>query len=580
MAKSKSRSRKNNAIKRTASNAMCTLKSVQNYESIVQIKVDNNFTLGKNDEEGWKFVWETAEGKKYPKDKKILHINNKYYRWWFCDNGKNQIHPYDQKKYGCNGGKSIRDLVPLINAVANATKETYGIDIAIIPDNLNGLDLSGADEEYIELARRIRSWKDAKASNHVLNFLTTQTNLCPPGDAAKYYHSGLDHLSAKALYLKVAGLKPVLKRSEYPTGPNADEVILRDYHQYLIDHPGLKDDRAAVLRFIDEQFKLHNLVRKHMTDKELDDFLLEHSSSPDYAYELHYRYYVLKERCPCGKCGEGTSFNLAAVMELDHDGIHEGITGEQKKAKDKIELNGKCSPVELNTDQLVERRPWLVLRCGSGHKLKEELKIIDPESSNYSPFKSLKYKLLYHLQTGVLGDQCAIESKLDSSAEQFTMETWRSMEGHHAAGMRNIKEGERVYTVAKLYERGDLYNNGWTYEEFKTNVFSEVIKLVHLVRMNHRLIELMLKRIDPLRKWLREKKGVELNFSYEIKGNNIVLQEQWSLESILPENEITAKDAIKCDGVEEECYNCACVTYKSNIPGEMPWNACLGCQDE
>ena len=129
--------------------------------------------------------------------------------------------------------------------------------------------------------------------------------------------------------------------------------------------------------------------------------------------------------------------------------------------------------------------------------------------------------------------------------------------------------------MAKLHERNDLYMNGWTYDEFKTNVFSEVIKLVHLVRMNHRLIELMLGRIDLLRDWLLEKKGVKLNFPYKIQGKLVVLQEQWSLVSIHSEADILAKDAIKCD----ECDKYACVTYKCNIPGEELWNGCLDCQE-
>ena len=80
--------------------ANCPKHAVTQYELIVKIKDDNDLSLDRKDRKGWKFVWETAQGKEYPGNKPILHDSNKYFKWWFRDNGKNQTHPYDQKKYG------------------------------------------------------------------------------------------------------------------------------------------------------------------------------------------------------------------------------------------------------------------------------------------------------------------------------------------------------------------------------------------------------------------------------------------------------------------------------------------------
>lgn len=152
-----------------------TNQSVTRFKLISKVKEDYNLTLDRNDEKGWRKVWEVAEGKKWPRDEPANNNKtNKYYQWYFKSGQQNHIDPMLQKKFGPNGDLSIKDFADMLLVLADASSKRWGFRAAIVPDKIvgSGTKESDVDPNWLELFSFDRTSKrNKKERKHALEYL-------------------------------------------------------------------------------------------------------------------------------------------------------------------------------------------------------------------------------------------------------------------------------------------------------------------------------------------------------------------------------------------------------------------------
>jgi len=560
-----------------------TAQSITRFNFITKVQEDNNFTLDRNDEQGWRKVWEEGEGKKWKGDTPANNKNtNKYFQWWFKSGDQNHINPWLQKKYGPNKDLSVKDMADMLLLLADASNKRWGFRAAIVPDTIVGCGTkeSDVDPNWLELFSFIKNKKKGQrlgnqSSQLVLDYLVEHGKLCinnedcypkidPNGPTKGRCKASVQ---AKNIYLELAGVNHVgTKREEFPTDPATLEA---DFNTWMDEDHRRRQLLRAVQDCAAKQVELYKAWVENLTPWERDEFWLETCDPRFRAYceEMIHRFWKLKERCGCGKC-DGA---CASEMEWDHDEekFHEfmgqWVNGVEQKRLDEQNL-GHGDPGRYTREELIERRSISTIRCPDSHRFKEEIKIADPTlaSKHYKPCTRKKYQALFLLQTAILGRKCLATDR------GITIQDFAVLEGHHVFGKRNLLVGDEEYETAKLFERKKLYQTGGSYKDWKERTFPEIPKLCHLHKKVHRTLEYLLKRLDLVLPMLR-KKGVEIDWPYEIKGDEVLLQERWRLIEIQSEADMRAKDAIMCLG----CGNTAFGTYQSNhING---WYGCLEC---
>ena len=204
----------------------------------------------------------------------------------------------------------------------------------------------------------------------------------------------------------------------------------------------------------------------------------------EYRAHVFHRFYVNGVRCQKDCCKGKNLFNCCRIYELDH----EGDAAMMQKRIDQRML-GRSNPSELDGDELEERREILKMKCGVDHMLDTfSLAILDRNDPWYSPGKASRYTSLRSLQLHFLTNKCAI-----SGEQCLDDDHWVVLEGHHICGLRELKVGSGVpHPTKKKYNRHVLYHRGWNYETWKKEVFPELLKLCHLDRRVHKMLELFL----------------------------------------------------------------------------------------
>ena len=506
------------------------LNHVTRRAAILKIKKDYSLSLDKNDSVGWKKVWEVLEKKKWVSGSPS---RSSYYRWWFKDNGVNQLDPFQRKVFGPNEDKSIKDFATMLSLVADSFFNRYGICKAIVPGPSSlPTDL---DPVWSHLVLFIDSKKHS--NDAFLEYLKENGNLCVDDDEYDQCYKAIDSSyvpgsnrqhckaskKAKSLFLEVAGVNLVgTKREQFPPF----DVVWADFNKWLENNPKMQGLREAVKRLISAQVELYRAWIRTYTREERDAFYLKTVDPKlrDYAEEMVERYWELNERCGCGQCDDACAEN----MEWDHDLEKEldGVNGVEQKRLDEEEF-GSGEPTSLNRAQLIVRRPISTIRCPTNHRLKNPIAIADPilSKKSYRPIEVTRYDLLFQLQAAAVGVTCEA-----TGGETITKATWAAFEGQHAAGMKNLRDGGVEYETAKLYERGKLYRESWHYTEWKKNVFPELLKLCHLRKAVHRVIDFrLMPRIDLVLEMLR-KRGVEIDWPYEVVDGVLVRKEELPIE--------------------------------------------------
>jgi len=213
-----------------------TAQSITRFNFITKVQEDNNFTLDRNDEQGWREVWEEGEGKKWKGDTPANNKNtNKYFQWWFKSGDQNHINPWLQKKYGPNNDLSVKDMADMLLLLADASNKRWGFRAAIVPDTIVGCGTkeSDVDPNWLELFSFIKNKKKGQrlgnqSSQLVLDYLVEHGKLCinnedcypkidPNGPTKGRCKASVQ---AKNIYLELAGVNHVgTKREEFPTDP-------------------------------------------------------------------------------------------------------------------------------------------------------------------------------------------------------------------------------------------------------------------------------------------------------------------------------------------------------------------------
>ena len=521
---------------------MLQISNVTRRAAILKIQKDYSLSLDKKDNSGWKIVWEVLEKKKWVnskgKAKANRGANNKYYEWWFKDNGVNQLDPFERKVLGPNEDKSIKDFATMLSLVADSMFNSFGIRKAIVPKANTKENITDLDPVWLHLVHFVTSKK--RKNDAFLSYLKENGNLCVGNDEYDQCYKAIDSnyvpgdyrescvaaTKAKNLFLEVAGVNLVgTKREQFPPF----EVVWADFNKWLENNPKMQGLSKAVKRLVSAQIELYRAWINTFTREERDKFYVETISNDclDYAEEMVERFWKLNERCGCGQCDDA----CAQDLEWDHDDEKElgGVNGVEQKRLDEEEL-GSGKPTSYTRAQLIARRDQSTLRCPINHILKNPIAIADPilSKKSYKPCTVEKYDLLFQLQAAVAGKTCAA-----TGGETMTKATWAAYEGQHAAAMKNLRDGGVEYETAKLYERGDLYDNGWRYTEWKEEVFPELLKLCHLRRAVHRTIDFrLMPRIDLVLEKLRERK-VEFHWPYEVVDGVLVRKEEQPGMSIL-----------------------------------------------
>ena len=367
-----------------------------------------------------------------------------------------------------------------------------GVYAAIIP-RYESPRISHLDDEWKEVCYLVdhliwRKTQNATAAE-VFNYLKDEAGLCPRSGLAfeeiknKLEDEGV-HVTQgyfATLFGGATGSSPLLHKSDMPEFPE----VLQDFEKYLSEQD--KIDRAAVEDVLKAQKDLFMNMMKAKTQKEWDWYWVNAASSrreKEYREHVFRRFYDDGERCQKDCCKGIDLFDCCRIYELDHD----GDAATTQKRIDQVIL-GRSNPSELDGDELEERRELLKMKCGVDHRLNTiSLAVLDRNNPSYTPGRASRYESLRSLHLHFLTNKCAI-----SGVQHLKVDHWIVLEGHHVCGLRKLKVGSGdPYPTEKKYKRHSLYKRGWNYTEWKEEVFPELLKLCHLDRRVHRMLELFL----------------------------------------------------------------------------------------